>query len=186
MTVHISPAEGARSVLTFWFDEVGPDRWFAKDDALDRAIAVRFSELRESVVATRAEGWRDDLATLGAAIILIDQFSRNIFRGTAAAFAADPLALVLCKVALDRGWISDAPPPWRQFMLMPLMHSEKLSDQRRALVLFAKLDDPRASEYARLHHDQIDRFGRFPGRNAALGRRSTPEELDALADGAAF
>lgn len=173
-------------MLAFWFDEVGPDRWFAKDDALDRAIAARFAALRHTVVATRAEGWRDDPATLAAAIILIDQFSRNIFRGTATAFAADPLALELCKLALDRNWTGNAPPPWRQFLLMPLMHSENFGDQRRARVEFAKLGDQRVSEFARLHHDQIDRFARFPGRNAALGRRSTPEELDALADGAAF
>ena len=186
MPVHISPAEGARAVLTFWFDQVGPDRWFAKDEALDRAIASRFAALRESVVATRAEGWRDEVETIAAAIILIDQFSRNIFRGMAGAFADDPLALDLCKLALDRGWTSEAPPLWRQFLLMPLMHSENLSDQRRARIEFAQLGDQRVSEYARLHYDQIDRFARFPGRNAALGRRSTPEELDALADGAAF
>jgi uncharacterized protein (DUF924 family) len=186
MPVHISPAEAARAVLTFWFDQVGPDRWFAKDEALDRAIAARFAALRDTVVTTHAEGWRDHPDTIAAAIILIDQFSRNIFRGTAQAFAADPLALDLCKLALDRNWIDDAPLAWRQFMLMPLMHSEDLRDQRRALVEFAQLGDQRVSEYARLHHDQIERFARFPGRNAALGRRSTPKELAALADGAAF
>lgn len=186
MPVHISPAEGARAVLAFWFEEVGPDRWFARDELLDRAIAARFAALRATVVATSAEGWRDDPATLAAAVILIDQFSRNIFRDTARAFAADPIALDLCKLALDRNWTGDAPPPWRQFLLMPLMHSENIDDQRRALVEFGKLGDQRVSEFARLHHDQIDRFARFPGRNAALGRRSTPEELEALAAGAAF
>ena len=186
MTVHISPAEAAPVVLRFWFEEVGADRWFAKEEALDREIANRFGALRDGVLADRAVAWRDDVSRLTAAILLIDQFSRNILRGSAGAFAADPIALELCRLGLDRGWTDSAPLQWRQFMLMPLMHSEAPADQERSLVEFRKLGNGQALAFAQLHHAQIARFGRFPGRNAALGRRSTEAEQRALEQGAAF
>ena len=186
MTVHISPAEAAPAVLSFWFDEVGPDRWFMKDESLDRAIAARFGALREAVVGSDAAAWRDDVERLTAAIVLVDQFGRNIYRRSARAFAADALALELCRLGLARGWTDAAPPDHRQFLLMPLMHSETLADQEQALVEFEKLGNANALAFARLHHQQIERFGRFPGRNAALGRRTTEAEQQALDEGAAF
>jgi len=186
MTVHLSPADAAPAVLAFWFDEVGRDRWFAKSDALDAEIRKRFGAWRDAVVASSARAWRDTPEHVLAAIILIDQFSRNLHRGSAAAFAADPLALELTKAALERGWDAGMTPDRRQFLLMPLMHSEALADQQRALDEFARLGDVDVFDFARRHHDQIARFGRFPGRNAALGRRSTKVEQVALDSGAAF
>ena len=185
MTVHLSPADAAPAVIAFWFDEVGRDRWFAKSDALDAQIGKRFGAWRDAVVASGAKAWRDTPEHSLAAIILIDQFSRNLHRGTAAAFAADTIALELTRAALERGWDAAMTPDQRQFLLMPLMHSEKLADQRRTLDEFAKLDSD-VRHFAQLHFNQIARFGRFPGRNAALGRRTTPEEQDALDSGAAF
>ncbi|QIK97166.1 DUF924 domain-containing protein [Sphingomonas sp. HDW15A] len=172
--------------MRFWFDDVGKDRWFAKDNRLDLEIARRFGDLRKEVLASKAAGWRDSIETLTAAILLTDQFSRNIFRGSAKAFEADPLALELAFEALDRGWSHSAPEAWRAFLLMPLMHSEDPDVQTRCVEEFQRLGDPLNLEFALQHRDQIDRFGRFPGRNKALGRVSTMEEREALEAGAAF
>ena len=176
--------EAARAVLAFWFGEVGKDRWWVKDAGLDAAIATRFRGLRETVLASRAKAWRDDRETLLAAIILCDQFSRNIHRGHRKAFEADALARELTNLALERGWDAGMTMDQRQFLLMPLMHSEKLADQERALAEFAALGDDEAARYAQLHHDQIARFGRFPGRNAALGRRTSEAEQAVIEEGA--
>ena len=180
------PRGAAKAVLTFWFDDVGKERWYAKDPALDEAIAMRFGDLRREVLKSRAEGWRDRVETMTAAIILLDQFSRNIFRGCAKAFEADPLALELAFEALDRGYDQTANTAWKEFLLMPLMHSEDLLVQRRSVEEFRILGQTRNVEFAESHLSQIERFGRFPGRNQALGRVSTAEEEAALAAGAAY
>lgn len=180
------PAELAQVVLRFWFEEVGKDRWYAKDEALDGEIARRFGAMRDDVFEAKAKGWRDRTDTLTAAIILLDQFSRNMFRGRAKAFEADPLALDLAYEALDKGWSHTAPREWREFLLMPLMHCENLATQDRAVEEFRRLGNPLNIDFALRHRDQIARFGRFPGRNKALGRVSTAEERAALAAGAAF
>ena len=176
----------ATPIIAFWFDEVGQSRWFAKDPALDADIARRFAKLRDAVLASEARGWRDSPQPLMAAILLLDQFSRNIHRGSAQAFAADPLARDLAMQALDSGWTDAAPVAWRQFLLMPLMHSENLADQQRCVGEFERLGNDNLTGFARRHHDQIAAFGRFPGRNAALGRRTTEAEQAALDNGAAF
>ena len=186
MTVHLSPSAAAPAVLQFWFDEVGPDRWFAKSPELDIECRRRFSNWRDAVLASGAKAWRDTPDHLLAAIILLDQVSRNIHRGSAKAFDGDALALELTGIALDRGWDEEMPPERRQFLLMPLQHSELLADQQRSLIEFERLGLDEQSRYARLHHDQIERFGRFPGRNTALGRRTTEAEQRALDAGAAF
>ena len=186
MTVYISPAAVAPAVLTFWFEEVGAEHWFAKSPEIDALCARRFGSVRDAVLASRAKAWRDTPDHLLAAIIVLDQFSRNLHRGSAGAFAGDPIAFDLTKLALERGWDGDIPPDRRQFLLMPLMHSESLADQQRALIEFEKLGNASVLDFARHHHDQIARFGRFSGRNAALGRRTTPDEQDALDAGAAF
>ncbi|MGI8930989.1 MAG: DUF924 family protein [Sphingomicrobium sp.] len=189
MTVHLSrdtaPAEAAAIIVDFWFNEVGKVHWFAPRAALDRIIAERFSVLRDAVLAQGAEGWRDDPQTSLTAVIMLDQFSRNIHRGSARAFEADPLARQLTFLALSRGWDQGMTADRRQFLLMPLMHSENLADQERSLDEFAKLDDE-TLRFARLHHDQIARFGRFPGRNPALGRESTAEEQELIDSGRTF
>lgn len=163
-------------MLDFWFDEVGPERHFAKDEALDATIAQRFGALRDAVLTTEAEGWRHDRDTLLAAVILLDQFSRNIHRGTSAAFAADPLALELALIGITRGDDREFPPLERSFLYMPLMHSEDAGVARFSLRCFESLGNPVNLQFARDHADVLARFGRYPSRNAALGRESTAAE----------
>ena len=152
---------------------------------MDRHIAERFGKVREEVLRTKAEGWRDTPETLAAAIILLDQFSRNMFRGSAKAFEADPLALELSTEALAKDWVDKVRKPLPSFMLMPLQHSENLADQERSVAEFQGRDRMNY-KYALLHRDQIKRFGRFPGRNQALGRVSTPEEREMIERGETF
>src|SRR5512138_1486007 len=115
-----SPTELARAVIQFWCDELTEEQHFKKDPTVDRHIAERFGKVREEVLRSKAAGWRDTPETLVAAIILLDQFSRNMFRGSARAFGADPLALELCKEALAKGWVDKVPKPLPTFFLMPL------------------------------------------------------------------
>ncbi|MGN6373920.1 MAG: DUF924 family protein [Sphingomonas sp.] len=166
----------ARAVLAFWFDETPREAWFAKDADLDRTIATRFGGLRDAVLASGAAGWTLDPETLLAAIILLDQFSRNIHRGSAQAYAADALALDLTHHALAREWDDGMPAAWRAFLYMPLMHAEDREEQRLSVDCFTRLGDAENLAYARQHRVVIDRFGRFPTRNVALGRVSTLAE----------
>jgi uncharacterized protein (DUF924 family) len=163
----------AEAVLRFWFDETPERLWYKQDDDLDRACAGHFGPLRDAVLGSRAEGWRDTPETVLAAIILLDQFSRNIFRHDARAFEADPLALELAREAIGKGWHEGLDERRRQFLLMPFMHAEDMEIQRRSLALFAGTDN---APFAERHAEQIERFGRFPQRNAALGRATTAEE----------
>lgn len=174
--VHVA----AERVLDFWFDELDPEKHFAKDDALDREIADRFGDLRDRVLATRAKRWQDGPAPLLAAIILLDQFSRNIHRDTPGAFEADGLAQELALLAIDQGWDRDLPNKPRQFLYMPLMHAEDAALQQLSIEKFGELNDAEVLKFAEAHKAVIDRFGRFPSRNAALGRPSTAEERDYL------
>lgn len=186
MTEYPSPTEAAPAIIRFWFDEVGRDRWFIKDAALDQEIKRRFGKLRDQLLASKARGWRDTPEHLFAAILLLDQCSRNIHRGSARAFQGDPLALELARESLDRGWTHAAPNDWQQLLLLPLQHSENLADQKRSVAEFQRLGEEEGLKFALLHLDQIERFGRFPGRNQALGRVSTAEEQEALARGETF
>ena len=180
-----SPAELARAVIHFWCDELTEEQHFKMDSTVYRHIAERFGKIREEVLRSMAAGWRDSPETLVAAIILLDQFSRNMFRGSAKAFEADSLALELCKEALAKGWVDRLPKPLPTFFLMPLQHSEKMEDQERSVAEFQGRD-PLNYKYALLHRDQIKRFGRFPGRNQALGRVSTAEEREMIERGETF
>ncbi|OHT20817.1 MULTISPECIES: DUF924 family protein [Edaphosphingomonas] len=171
--------EQADAVLAFWLADTPPDKRFARDDALDAEIAGRFGALIDAVAACHGAGWRAHPRTLLAAVILLDQFSRNIRRGRADAFANDPLARALTGEAIAKGWDKAMSDDERHFLYMPLMHCERLDDQLRGLPLFDRLGDNTA-DFARRHCAQIARFGRFPGRNAALGRTSTPEEVELL------
>lgn len=172
----------ARGILDFWFG-LPPEKHFAKDEALDREIAARFGPLRERVLATEAAGWRDDPDALLAAIILLDQFSRNLHRGEAQAFAADPLARALVDEAIGRGWEGRYPPDRRVFLYLPLMHAEDQALQALSVKAYEALGLEENTQFAREHCDVLARFGRFPGRNAALGRESTAEELAWLEQG---
>ena len=186
MTVHLSPAEAAPAMIQFWFEEVGKDRWFVKDAALDAEIGRRFGALRDQLLASKARGWRDTPEHLLAAILLLDQFSRNIHRGSAKAFEGDTVAMELANLSLGRGWTHSAPEEWRQCLLLPLQHSEDLADQDRSVAEFTRLGEAEGLNFALMHRDQIRRFGRFPGRNEALGRVSTAEEREVIAQGGTF
>lgn len=172
----------AADVRDFWFG-LSTQRQFAKDDALDAEIAARFGALRDHVAANDAQGWRDDPHHLLAAVILLDQFTRNLFRGQAAAFAADPLARSLTEQAIVAGWDRALSPPERVFLYMPLMHAEDAEGQARSVAMFDALGLAENAKFAHDHADVFARFGRFPSRNAALGRESTEEERAYLAAG---
>ena len=180
-----NPAGLASAVIQFWCDELTEEQHFKRDESVDRHIAERFGKDREEVLRTKAAGWRDTPEILAAAIIMLDQFSRNMFRGSAKAFEGDALALELCKLGLERGWIDQVKKPLPAFILMPLMHSENIEDQERSVAEFRDRD-PLNYKFALLHRDQIKRFGRFPGRNQALGRVSTPEEREVIDRGETF
>ncbi|MBB3879991.1 DUF924 family protein [Sphingomonas pseudosanguinis] len=169
----------ARAVIDFWF-ALPPEKHFAKDDALDREIADRFGAVRDQVLATDAIGWREDPDTLLAAILLLDQFSRNLYRGSAQGYAADPLALELCVTAIDAGWEDRYPPERLAFVYMPLMHAESRAMQDLSVAKFTELGREENLSFARDHREVIRRYGRYPSRNAVLGRASTPEEQDYL------
>jgi uncharacterized protein (DUF924 family) len=171
-----SEVHRAAEILRFWLEETPSEQRFIEDDALDATIRTRFAALRETVLDDAAGGWRDRPEHLLAAIILLDQFSRNLFRDDPRAFAADPLARSLTREAIVRGWDQRLDPPSRQFLYMPLMHSEAMADQVAALRLFSALGDELSLDYARRHAAQIARFGRFPQRNGALGRPTTAAE----------
>ena len=171
----------AEEVLGFWFEGLMPEQWFAKSDELDREIGTRFESLRREVLESSAAGWRDDPRTLLAAVILLDQFSRNVHRGTPQAFAADPLAQELASLAVERGWDRDMTPEQRQFLYLPFEHAESRELQAVSLSCYEALGQEEALEYARQHAEVIARYGRFPSRNAALGRESTAEEKAYLA-----
>lgn len=164
-----------QDVLDFWFS-LAPEKHFARDEALDRVIAERFGKLRDQVLATEAAGWRDDPDTLLAAILLLDQFSRNLHRGSAQAFAADPLALDLCLSAIDAGWEHHYPPERLAFVYLPLMHAESRAMQDLSVAKFTELGREDNLAFARDHRDVIRLYGRYPSRNAALGRATTEEE----------
>jgi uncharacterized protein (DUF924 family) len=177
LDVHVK----AKEVLGFWFDLAMPEQWFAKSDSFDDEVRALFGPLRDLVLGSGAAGWRDDPDTLLAAIIVLDQFSRNIHRGTAEAFAADPLAQELTALALVSGWDEGMSAERRQFLYMPLMHAEDRELQALCLKCFDSLGREENIAFAREHAAVIERFGRFPTRNAALGRETTPAETEWLA-----
>ena len=173
-----------RDVLVYWFDEVGADRWFVKDDALDADITARFKALHEALAAERPPEWTDTPEARLALVIALDQFPRNIWRGSAHAFATDPIALNHAKALRDGdvGGFSDA---MKLFAFLPFEHSEAMADQDEAVRLIGDLPNG-WGEYAVKHREVIERFGRFPHRNEALGRESNDEERAWLADGGGF
>lgn len=172
--------DDAVTVLGFWLDEVSPERRFAKDPVLDKLIEERFGALREAVLASDAKDWRDSPARLLAAIILLDQFSRNIHRGNERAFAADPLARSLALQALDLGWEDRYTPEQLRFLYLPLAHAEDNGMQALSVARYEALRIPEALEAAREHAEVVRLYGRFPSRNEALSRRSTPAEVSYL------
>jgi uncharacterized protein (DUF924 family) len=178
------PDQSPDDVIAFW-REAGPTRWFAKDDDFDAAIRARFEADHHAAARGELAHWMADWQGALALMLLLDQFPRNLWRGSAHAFATDPLALSLARAALDAGHDKAAPADLRVFFYLPFEHSEALADQDRCLALCQALD-AEGSEWTRwaaMHRDIIVRFGRFPHRNAAWGRESTPEEIAFLAGG---
>ncbi len=171
----------AGEVLDFWFGELTPQQHFGKDPLVDEAIRRRFASLRDELFATDAAGWQDDPATMLAAILVLDQFSRNLFRDTAEAYAADPLALDLALAAIAKGYHADLEPHRRAFLYMPLMHCEDRGVQLFSIRCFSDPGLDQNRDFAKAHAEVIERFGRYPSRNAALGRVSTEAELAYLA-----
>lgn len=165
------------AVLAFWFDELRPAQWWAVDPDLDRQITERFGALHRAGVAGELQAWRRTPGGRLAEVIVLDQFSRNIHRGTPAAFAADPMALALAQEAVAGGHDQGLPAERRAFLYMPYMHSESRPVHAEAEHLFASLERPGSLHFEQRHRAIIERFGRYPHRNEVLGRHSTPEEL---------
>ena len=170
------------AVLAFWRD-AGQDKWFNKDTAFDDSVRVRFIDTYEAAAAGGLARWEETAEGALALVIVLDQFPRNMFRGSARAFAADALARAVTSRALDRGFDRDVPPANRQFFYLPFEHSEAMADQERCCALFAATGDADLLKWAQLHADIIRRFGRFPHRNVFLGRVTTPEEQTFLDSG---
>ena len=165
-------------ILRFWFD-LEPDRWWTRDEALDDEIRDRFRKLWGEKRQLPPEQFLSQPLTALAAVILFDQFPRNMFRGHAEQFATDHLALQIARGAVDSGFDDELPKEEKIFLYMPFEHSEDMDDQRRSLALFTALGDDYFLGFAKKHHDMIEKFGRFPHRNAILGRRPRPEEVAA-------
>jgi uncharacterized protein (DUF924 family) len=177
----------AEAVLEFWFDELTPDDWFRKDPSVDRRIAERFGPTLAAAARCELFHWRESARGRLAEVLVLDQFSRNIHRDTAAAFANDALALALAQEAVARGCDRELPVPQRVFLYLPWMHSESALLHEQALRLFATPGMEKNLEFEYRHKAIIDRFGRYPHRNVALGRSSTPEEIEFLRQpGSAF
>ncbi|MGP1678389.1 MAG: DUF924 family protein [Burkholderiales bacterium] len=181
----------SREVLDFWFGPAGSaehgrprEAWFKKSDAFDEVIRARFLDLHRQAADGQLQPWQAAPDSLLALIVVLDQFSRNLYRGTSRAFATDAQALAAAQFAVARGFDRLLAPVQRWFVYLPYEHAEDLARQRQCLELFQGLrgdpDSAGSIDYARRHFEIIERFGRFPHRNAILGRVLTPEEVEFL------
>jgi uncharacterized protein (DUF924 family) len=169
-------------VLAFW-RAAGPERWFNSDPEFDAAVAARFLALWQAAAAGKLATWEETPESALALTIVLDQFPRNMFRGNAGSYGCDALARAVTERAIARGFDAVLPYAERQFLYMPFMHSERLADQERCRALARGYGDDEFTRYAELHADIIRRFGRFPHRNAVLGRDTTAAEQAFLDDG---
>jgi uncharacterized protein (DUF924 family) len=167
-----------KQVISFWFAPETQPKWFIKNEEFDQEITEKFQELYMKATSDKLGAWQKFPEGTLALIIILDQFPRNMFRGTAKAFATDNKALELTKYAIKNSYDQKLTNEQKQFLYMPLMHSENLEDQNLSVKLFAF--NSYALEYAKAHHHIIKQFGRFPHRNNILGRKSTNEELEFL------
>ncbi|WP_140719682.1 DUF924 family protein [Pseudomonas sp. Hp2] len=170
------------SVCEFW-ERAGPERWFSKNESFDANFRQHFLELHHAAARRECEHWMDSADGALALMILLDQFPRNCFRGGAHAYATDGLARHYARRAIEAGYDYEVAPSLRMFFYLPFEHSEDPADQARSVELHRALPGEGAAEWALLHRDIIARFGRFPHRNAALGRDTTPEEQRFLDEG---
>jgi uncharacterized protein (DUF924 family) len=169
-----------QAVLRFWFAEIDPKQWWAVDPAFDELVCARFGELLQQAAAGELWSWRDSAQGRLAEVIVLDQFSRNIHRGTAAAFAQDPQALALAQEAVAGGALQALTPTECTFLLLPYMHSESRRIHVEAEALYREFAPPENHGFELRHKAIVDRFGRYPHRNAILGRESSAEELEFL------
>lgn len=172
-------------VVGFWI-EAGPERWFSKDEAFDEACRQRFLTTYEAAARGDLADWELEPRGALALLILLDQLPRNMFRGTRRAYATDPAAVLTAERAIERHFDEAIEPTLRRFFYLPFMHSEELAHQERSVALNEALGEKDSIYWARHHRDIIARFGRFPHRNAILGRESTAEEQAFMAEEGAF
>jgi len=172
--------QGYQGVLDFWFDAETKPHWFKQSDAFDQAVAEQLGPLYAQARAGEIDGWAVEADGLLALVILLDQVPRNLFRGTPEAFTTDAKALALARLAVDQGMDRDLGVDQRAFLYLPFEHAEDLADQERAVALFRALGDATYLDFAIRHRDVIARFGRFPHRNAILGRESSAAERQFL------
>jgi uncharacterized protein (DUF924 family) len=165
----------ATDIVSFWRD-AGPDKWWEKDEAFDHLVRSQFLLLHEAAARGELAAWEDSSEGALALVLLLDQFPRNMFRGSPHSFATDPLAQAAAERAIARGFDAAADKEMRVFFYMPFMHSEILTHQDRCVDLMAAMADAGLQKYATIHRDVIAKFGRFPHRNRALGRLTTPAE----------
>lgn len=166
----------AQDILTFWFEESTSSQWFVRDDAFDATIRDRFADTHLAACAGELWHWRRTPEGRVAEVIVLDQFSRNLHRSDPRAFAQDGMALVLAQEAIDTGDDEKLSTTQRRFLYMPFMHSESGVMHEMAMKLFISIGDEHSLKYEKLHKKIIDLFGRYPHRNAVLGRETTPEE----------
>ncbi|GFR95555.1 membrane protein [Elysia marginata] len=167
-------------IITFWFEEIAPRQWFVKDSDFDEQIRQRFSDVHQAATRCELSPWRETPEGRLAEVIILDQFSRNLYRDTAQAFASDSLALALAQEAVSNGHDKALTPHQKAFLYMPWMHSESAVIHHEAVALFSQPGLEDNYQFELRHKAIIDRFGRYPHRNALLGRQSTPEELEFL------
>lgn len=169
-------------ILGFW-RHAGPQKWYAKNAAFDEAIRLKFEPVHHRAARGEYDAWAATPEGALALLILLDQFPRNLYRGSAHAWATDPKARAVARAAAEAGFHRKVEPLLAQFFVLPFEHSEDMADQDYGLSLAAELDDPEVLKWVRIHREIIARFGRFPHRNPALGRVTTPEEQAFLDEG---
>lgn len=169
-----------QEIIDFWFEELTPNQWYEKDENLDLKMTERFIALHSSVVAGECSSWRSDPIGRLAEVLVIDQFSRNIYRDDAKSFIYDPMALVLAQETIRGEYHKEFEAKYKQFLYMPYMHSESNMIHNSAMLLFSEPGLEESFQYELKHKSIIERFGRYPHRNEALGRSSTPEEIEFL------
>lgn len=174
----MTSADWRAELLEFW-RLLGPDQWFQSDPAIDHQISQKFLRLWAEKRQLPAATFLTDPLTALAGVILFDQLPRNMFRDDAEQFATDALSLAIASGAIDSKFDDELAPDERMFLYLPFEHSENLVDQRRSVLLFSRLGNPNYLDYARRHHDIIERFGRFPHRNRILGRQPRADEIAA-------
>ena len=170
------------TITKFWFEEIHSQKWFEKDEDFDSILTKKFSNQVQLALADKLDYWKIDLEGCLSLILLLDQFTRNIYRDNAKAFSGDLKALDLCLHAIKNGYLLSDNSSWRHFMLMPMMHSENLAIQEMSLPLFKKYTNERTFEFAKKHHDIVSKFNRYPHRNQILGRQSSEEEMIFLSE----